>query len=315
MPGIGRPALRNALARELSSGSKQERKSYNGTFVEDAFLGALKVVNALGAHDFVGASPSEIKMYLDVVANGRRDPITENDFSGEELVKFRNLVERASNVDGNWGSRFSRDNTLGHVQYSDYHALGDSAPRPQVLGRFHYEGKPDGSTLIKDEYDFQSENTGEKELYYADEDEHLKQAWPVIKEYAQNAVPRQITERRELPEVNFIQSDFVPDRRNHFWSDESQNTERLLEQLDGSSWGQTERGKGAIESIRYGWGSEKRPKNSQIPRPSLSLIDQIKLALEDPLVFAETIGQKAVPAGEGTPVRIHLKPRNSLLAY
>jgi hypothetical protein len=87
---------------------------------------------------------------------GNRDPITEKDFSAQELAGIQDVIEQ-SKIRG----------SKGDVQYSDYAKYMGENARPEygpqiatktTLGRFNYAQNPDGSISIKDRYDFSNEN-------------------------------------------------------------------------------------------------------------------------------------------------------------
>lgn len=84
---------------------------------------------------------------------GSRDPITEKNFTADELAAMQKAVDTAVKRTG--------QAQKGSVQYVDYprgEQIGpDFKPVGQTLGRFTYEKQPDGTTVIRDRYDFYNE--------------------------------------------------------------------------------------------------------------------------------------------------------------
>lgn len=93
---------------------------------------------------------------------GSREPITEKNFTKEELAAMQQAVDTAVKRTG--------QAQKGSVQYVDYprgEQIGpDFKPVGQTLGRFSYEKQPDGTTVIRDRYDFYNEGRkGNVEAY------------------------------------------------------------------------------------------------------------------------------------------------------
>lgn len=88
---------------------------------------------------------------------GSREPITEANFNPKELAAMQQAIDQAA-------ARTGRPQK-GTVQYVDYprgEQIGpDYQPVGATLGRFSYEKQPDGTTVIRDRYDFYNE--GRKE--------------------------------------------------------------------------------------------------------------------------------------------------------
>ena len=91
--------------------------------------------------------PTPAKLYLESVIGGKRDPITEADFTPEELMEMQKLIG---------------DRQQGGISYADYgtaaqpRLAGLLTPAGRVataLGQFNYQTGPEGAT-ITDEYDF-----------------------------------------------------------------------------------------------------------------------------------------------------------------
>lgn len=84
---------------------------------------------------------------------GSREPITEKNFTADELAAMQKAVDAAAARTG--------QTQKGSVQYVDYprgEQIGpDFKPVGQTLGRFTYEKQPDGTTVIRDRYDFYNE--------------------------------------------------------------------------------------------------------------------------------------------------------------
>jgi hypothetical protein len=96
--------------------------------------------------------PMDIRM-LGSTLMGNKSPITESNFSKEELAAMQQAVDKASARSGK--------TEKGFVQYVDY-PKGDEIgpgyqPVGQTLGRFVYEKGPNGQTVITDKYDFYNE--------------------------------------------------------------------------------------------------------------------------------------------------------------
>lgn len=91
--------------------------------------------------------PTPAKLYLDSVVSGKKEPITEADFSPEELAAIRKMI-------GN--------KAQGGITYADYDASSQPglssllSPAGRVansLGQFNYQADPEGAT-VTDDYDF-----------------------------------------------------------------------------------------------------------------------------------------------------------------
>lgn len=113
------------------------------------------------------AMPAHQRLFLESIgksAIGRTDiPITEKDFTPEELGQFRQLMEYHNLFPGN---AFGPKHTI--ADYDEYQRLTDyiepksekeaypyTTDLPQRLGRFQYEDVP-GGYRIKDTYDFKN---------------------------------------------------------------------------------------------------------------------------------------------------------------
>lgn len=107
--------------------------------------------------------PTAARTYLDSVVLGRTDPITEKNFTPQELAKIRQLTQAAPTAQDRWPA------TPGAVTYSTYKKLGlpgsysnsmfDQLQTPQgnienTLGQFNYRNNPNTSTIVTDRYKF-----------------------------------------------------------------------------------------------------------------------------------------------------------------
>lgn len=105
------------------------------------------------------------KIYLDTFVHDKRDPITAQDFSPQDLAELQNLILQKEKLTGKKGT--------GYINYNDYNTLpggnqqrgtvrnlfsGVLPPRgalSKALGQFNYERDPKtGQYRIIDEYDF-----------------------------------------------------------------------------------------------------------------------------------------------------------------
>ena len=101
-----------------------------------------------------GIVPMDVRLFTGTLF-GNRDPITEKDFTPEELAGMQSVIGQAQ----------SRGST-GDVQYKDYRAFTGENSRPEynpqiaaktALGRFNYAQNPDGTLRVTDRYDFANE--------------------------------------------------------------------------------------------------------------------------------------------------------------
>lgn len=117
--------------------------------------------------------PAQVRTFAETVA-GKRDPITEKNFSAAELQQMRDAIARsrarqASAVEyqKSKGREGLYDET---VDYSDYgedrkrqkNSLLDFSPLPgeaarNTLGRFRYQKTPEGRLVALDSYDFKDD--------------------------------------------------------------------------------------------------------------------------------------------------------------
>ena len=138
-----RGKLAEALAKAGAEPSGQRSSQFD--WLDKGFLSVLRGAEGLGI------SGTPLKLFNDVVQRERKEPITERDFSPEELSGFRQMIA-------------AKGTPSGHIDYDDYKATDVS---PASIGGFNYETGQDGATNITDTYDFNT-NRGhpvEKELW------------------------------------------------------------------------------------------------------------------------------------------------------
>ena len=107
-------------------------------FVESAFLKGLKAYENYGPRD------TAVKLYNDAVQRNRTDPITEKDFSDEELESMQRLVLAHAKNSGK---------NQGHIDYPDYLKYKSDFDS-NILGGFDYSIDADGRVIVTDTYDF-----------------------------------------------------------------------------------------------------------------------------------------------------------------
>jgi hypothetical protein len=93
--------------------------------------------------------PVDARTYFQTLF-GNREPITERDFSANELTNIRAAIEA--------NQRRTGANARGNVGYADY-PKGDQIgpgyePIANTLGRFNYRRMPSGEIVATDRYDF-----------------------------------------------------------------------------------------------------------------------------------------------------------------
>jgi hypothetical protein len=101
-----------------------------------------------------GIVPMDTRLFASTLF-GNRAPITEKDFTPQELAGMQSVIGQAQ-------ARGSK----GDVQYKDYAKFSGENARaeydPQIatrttLGRFNYAQNPDGTLRVTDRYDFANE--------------------------------------------------------------------------------------------------------------------------------------------------------------
>ena len=104
-------------------------------------------------------APAQVRTFVETLA-GKRDPITEKDFTKAELKQIRDAIER---------SRARGGKTVQYKDYGDdrirrdYSVLPGDAAR-NTLGRFNYEKTPEGRLVATDTYDFKDDMVKEVQL-------------------------------------------------------------------------------------------------------------------------------------------------------
>jgi hypothetical protein len=107
-------------------------------------------------------APTPVKLAWDTIAGGNRDPITEKDFTPDELAAI---------------SQLTKSQVPGEVHYPDYgnnFVEGPGVPGLMTakgrvansLGQFNYKEDPEGTT-ITDKYDFNPMYSQENPLVQA----------------------------------------------------------------------------------------------------------------------------------------------------
>jgi hypothetical protein len=132
--------------------------------------------------------PASVRTFVDTVS-GERSPITEKDFSPEELQQVRDAIKNSRQrqmpqiekardllkthtaqtnprVQAGLKKMMKVDQTAGYQDYgsgergkrveNDFN-LGSSGAMRNTLGRFSYEKTPDGRLIAKDTYDFKDD--------------------------------------------------------------------------------------------------------------------------------------------------------------
>ena len=104
-------------------------------------------------------APAQVRTFAETLA-GKRDPITEKDFSRAELKQIRDAIER---------SQARGDKSVQYEDYGDdrirrdFSFLPSSAAR-NTLGRFNYKKTPEGRLVATDTYDFKDDLVKEMRL-------------------------------------------------------------------------------------------------------------------------------------------------------
>jgi hypothetical protein len=115
------------------------------------------------------AVPAHIRTFVETLA-GKKDPITEKDFTAEELEQIRAAVRSAqSHPTIRYSKKDPKGTSLNVVGYEDYDKnqtkradldLRPSAAARNTLGRFRFQKTPDGRTIAIDTYDFEDDLAG-----------------------------------------------------------------------------------------------------------------------------------------------------------
>jgi len=119
------------------------------------------------------AVPAQIRTFVETLV-GKKDPITEKDFTAEELEQIRSAVRSAQTKPSRTQAYNLEKKKYEYVQprrdvvdYEDYqigkqplradwNAQPSGAAR-NTLGRFRFQKTPDGRTIAIDKYDFEDD--------------------------------------------------------------------------------------------------------------------------------------------------------------
>jgi hypothetical protein len=143
------------MARTFSKGGEADKK-------DPELTGINRVSDFIAQHLPASVFPTSGRTFLETV-QGKRDPITEGNFSPEELAVMKEMIAL-------------KGGDAGDIQYGDYHALAkvmraqgkipasttpslfsmsDSLGNVQTtLGRFKYGRDAEGNLVVRDTYDF-----------------------------------------------------------------------------------------------------------------------------------------------------------------
>lgn len=95
-------------------------------------------------YDALGVANTAQKLFVDAVAKGRKETITENDLTQEDISVFKKLIQTKVAETGK---------SSGSIGYGDYKGEGIS-DRYNILGQFKYSVDEQGNIEIDDSYDF-----------------------------------------------------------------------------------------------------------------------------------------------------------------
>lgn len=127
--------------------------------------------------------PAQVRTFVSTLA-GNRDPITEKDFTADELKQVRDAITKSR--ERQTGKSFIASGTPGKkdykldqyydptVDYKDYGKgmdntrrdfnVGSDAAIRNTLGKFSYEKTPEGRLIAKDSYDFKDDLVKESKV-------------------------------------------------------------------------------------------------------------------------------------------------------
>ena len=123
--------------------------------------------------------PAQVRTFVSTLA-GNKDPITEKDFTADELKQARDAVVKSR--ERQTGKRFikeegdklARQHYDQTVDYKDYGKgmnsgrqdlnVGSDAAIRNTLGKFSYEKTPEGRLIAKDKYDFKDDLVKESKV-------------------------------------------------------------------------------------------------------------------------------------------------------
>lgn len=187
---------KNALAPAPVNSLAQTAVNPNNNFVPPKITGINRLVDVLIKNLNPSWFPTAGKLFIET-AQGERRPITEKDFSPEELKAIRLLID-------------TQNAESGSIQYKDYIAAADKERQrtgklpvtltPGVaslldsigniqtsLGRFQYKKDQDGNLVIVDTYDFNPapQNTNKEEFAAASS----LNPYTMLRQYAGQKIP------------------------------------------------------------------------------------------------------------------------------
>ena len=130
--------------------------SYASPFAEPEPVKMNKGGEAMAEPQFLESSPAA-RTFLNVLG-GRREPLTEKDFTPSEQAAMLDVI-RASEARG--------VSPKGRVDYGDYPSAENAGPGYKdirnTLGGFGFQRDPEGNVIISDKYDFHGPRVAEYE--------------------------------------------------------------------------------------------------------------------------------------------------------
>ena len=116
--------------------------------------------------------PAQVRTFAETLM-GKRAPITEKNFTEEELQQARDAVKRSRlrSAQAVYHDPTATNGDSGATKYEDYGGLKAKQARKDLdvskesamrntLGRFRYEKTPEGRLVAKDTYDFDDDLVG-----------------------------------------------------------------------------------------------------------------------------------------------------------
>ena len=127
--------------------------------------------------------PTQVRTFMETI-KGKKDKITEKDFSKEELAEIKQAIKQSRtrgrkvqyyDDDGEVfkdRNNKAREKNKGSVDYKDYTTdravadfnFGKSGAVRNTLGRFNYKKTPDGRLVATDTYDFKDDLVKESKV-------------------------------------------------------------------------------------------------------------------------------------------------------
>lgn len=111
--------------------------------IDNAFLALTKL------YDNLGLTNSTEKLFVDKVARGNRDPITEKDLGPDDIKNLRKLVDT---------KRAAKPGPQGTIGPQDYLDAGQD--NVSLLGLFDYDVDDEGNIIARDTYDYNLSDVG-----------------------------------------------------------------------------------------------------------------------------------------------------------